>query len=55
MYNLNPTNIICKLENYKRKEIIPKNTLIIFDEIQACPKAITSLKYFNEETNEYHI
>ena len=53
--NLNPTNIIRKLENYKRKEILPKNTLIIFDEIQACPKAITSLKYFNEEANEYHI
>lgn len=53
--NLNPTNIIHKLENYKRKEILPKNTLIIFDEIQACPKAITSLKYFNEEANEYHI
>lgn len=53
--NLNPTNIIHKLENYKRKEILPKNTLIIFDEIQACPKALTSLKYFNEEANEYHI
>ena len=53
--NLNPTNIIRKQENYKRKEILPKNTLIIFDEIQACPKAITSLKYFNEEANEYHI
>ncbi len=30
-------------------------TLIIFDEIQECPKAITSLKYFNENSNEYHI
>lgn len=34
---------------------MPDKTLIIFDEIQACPKAFTSLKYFNEELNEYHI
>ena len=53
--DLNPENIIRKLANYKRKEILPKQTLIIFDEIQACPQAITSLKYFNEEANDYHI
>ena len=53
--NLNPISIIRKLEIYKRKEITPLNTLIIFDEIQACPEAITSLKYFYEEANEYHI
>lgn len=40
---------------YKRKEIFQGNTLIIFDEIQACPEAVTSLKYFNEEANGYHI
>lgn len=53
--DLNPESIIKKLSIYKRKEIFPNNTLIIFDEIQACPEAITSLKYFNEEKNEYHI
>lgn len=53
--NLDPMNIIKKLSLYKRKEILPHNTLIIFDEIQACPQAITSLKYFNEEANDYHI
>ena len=53
--NLNPETIIKKLGLYKRKEIFRENTLIIFDEIQACPEAITSLKYFNEEANEYHI
>lgn len=53
--DLNPLSIIQKLASYKRKEILPKNTLIIFDEIQSCPQAITSLKYFNEEANEYHI
>ncbi len=53
--NLEPSAILRKLSLYKRKEIIPGHTLIVFDEIQACPKAITSLKYFNEEANEYHI
>ena len=53
--NLDPITIIKKISLYKRKEILPHNTLIIFDEIQACPQAITSLKYFNEEANDYHI
>lgn len=53
--NLSPSEIIKKLSAYKRREIIPGHTLIIFDEIQACPEAVTSLKYFNEEANEYHI
>ena len=53
--DLMPKNIIRKIGNYKRKEILPGSTLIIFDEIQACPQAVTSLKYFNEENNEYHI
>lgn len=36
-------------------KINPDNTLIIFDEIQECPKALTSLKYFNEDAPEYDI
>ena len=36
-------------------EILPEKTLIIFDEIQECPSALNSLKYFNEMANEYHI
>jgi ATPase len=35
--------------------IEPKNTLVIFDEIQACPRAINSLKYFCEQTPEYAV
>ena len=35
--------------------IEPENTLIVFDEIQEIPKALTSLKYFYENANEYHI
>lgn len=35
--------------------IEPENTLIILDEIQEIPKAISALKYFNENANEYHV
>jgi uncharacterized protein len=35
--------------------IRPRETLIIFDEIQACPEAITSLKYFQEAHDDYDI
>ncbi len=53
--DLEPQKIIRQLGVFKRKEIIPGHTLIIFDEIQAFPKALTALKYFNEEANDYHI
>lgn len=36
-------------------DIIPGETLIVLDEIQACEAAITSLKYFQENANQYHI
>lgn len=36
-------------------KINPENTLIIFDEVQECPRALTSLKYFNEDAPEYDI
>ena len=53
--NLSPEEILPKLETLKRKKIYPGKTLLIFDEIQACPMALTSLKYFCEEAPEYHI
>lgn len=37
------------------QKIIPEKTLIIFDEVQDCPKVINSMKYFCENTPEYHI
>lgn len=52
---LNPQNIITNLEIYFKQEIIPGQTLLIFDEIQSCPKALTSLKYFQESLNTYHV
>lgn len=52
--NLDPKFIIENLEIKYDKKIIEQDTLIIFDEIQECPNALTSLKYFCEET-KYNI
>ncbi|MDD4493924.1 MAG: ATP-binding protein [Eubacteriales bacterium] len=53
--NIEPEHIIRFLETEVRERIIPGETLIFFDEIQSCERALTSLKYFNEKTPEYHI
>lgn len=53
--NLNPHEIVENLSIYFAQPIEPGKTLLIFDEIQACPNALNSLKYFNEEVNQYHI
>lgn len=53
--NLDTKRIIDSLSTLLGVQIIPSATLIIFDEIQACERALTSLKYFNENANEYHI
>lgn len=53
--NIEPERILRYLESYANAEIIPEDTLIIFDEIQSCERALTSLKYFCEQTPEYHI
>ena len=60
LYNLfentkNPKRILEQLSFVCGKAIKPEKTLIIFDEIQECPNALNSLKYFQEEANEYHI
>lgn len=52
---LNPDRILHFLEEYFSVKIIPDETLLIFDEIQACERALTSLKYFCEEAPEYHV
>jgi hypothetical protein len=53
--NLTPAAIIRYLETAHSQRIIPGKTLIVLDEIQACERALTSLKYFCEQTPEYHI
>lgn len=50
-----PDRLLEILRLYSSTPIIPKETLIIFDEIQECPEALNSLKYFYEETPGYHI
>ena len=60
LYNLfnntkNPKRILEQLAFIYGKAILPGKTLIIFDEIQECTNALNSLKYFQEEANEYHI
>lgn len=53
--DLDPGRIIMELGVLKGKKIDPETTLIIFDEIQFCNKALTSLKYFSEKLPEYHV
>ena len=53
--DLDPRRILAGLELEAGKKIEAHNTLIIFDEIQECPNALTSLKYFNENAPEYDI
>ena len=50
-----PKRILEQLVFATGKVIKPEKTLIIFDEIQECSDALNSLKYFQEEANEYHI
>ncbi len=52
---IKPERIIELLSAYHGKKIKPETTLIIFDEIQEVPRALTSLKYFAEGAPEYFI
>ncbi len=51
----NPQRLIELLTMLHGATIRPGETLLIFDEIQECPAALNSLKYFCEEANEYHV
>ncbi len=53
--NLDPQEIIMQLSSRLEQEIIPGKTLLFIDEIQACPQAIISLRYFYEELPELHV
>lgn len=53
--NLDPKRILRQIELRSGHTIDPKNTLVIFDEIQEAPRGLTSLKYFCEQAREYHI
>ena len=53
--DLDTERLIIGIELYSGVKIIPEDTLIIFDEIQEVPKAVSSLKYFYENAQQYHI
>lgn len=52
---LDPKQILKTVSIHTETDIEPGRTLLIFDEIQECSKALNSLKYFCEEANEYHV
>lgn len=53
--SLEISRLITGLELYAGHKIDSDNTLLIFDEVQEVPKALTSLKYFNEQAPQYQI
>lgn len=53
--NKDPLRIVELLSLIAGEKILPDRTLIIFDEIQECPAALNSLKYFKEKANAYHV
>ncbi len=53
--SLKPSVILENVSAYLGQVIHPESTLLIFDEIQESPSALNSLKYFQEQANEYHI
>lgn len=53
--NISPAYLIPILSHIAGQTIVREKTLIVFDEIQLCERALTSLKYFCEDAPEYHI
>lgn len=53
--DLNTDRLIMGIELYAGRKINPDHTLLIFDEVQEVPRALSSLKYFYENAPQYHI
>lgn len=53
--DISPAYLIPVLSHISGQTIFKEKTLIIFDEVQLCERALTSLKYFCEDAPEYHI
>lgn len=53
--NISPDYLIPILSHIAGQTIVKENTLIVFDEVQLCERALTSLKYFCEDAPDYHI
>ncbi len=54
-HSISPSEVVANLELYLNVGIEPAKTLIVFDEIQLCERALTSLKYFCEDAPQYHV
>lgn len=53
--NISPSYLLPILEHVAGQTIVREKTLLVFDEVQLCERALTSLKYFYEEAPDYHI
>lgn len=53
--SISPSYLLPILSHIAGKTIVKEKTLVIFDEVQLCERALTSLKYFYEDAPEYHI
>ena len=53
--NINPDYLLPILSHIAGQTIVKEKTLIVFDEVQLCERALTSLKYFCEDAPDYHI
>lgn len=53
--NISPDYLVPILSHIAGQTIVKERTLIVFDEVQLCERALTSLKYFCEDEPDYHI
>jgi len=53
--SIEPSYLVPLLSRICGQTIIKEKTLIFFDEVQLCERALTSLKYFSENAPEYHV
>jgi predicted AAA+ superfamily ATPase len=53
--DISPESLLPRLSRRCGQTITKGNTLIVFDEVQVCERALTSLKYFDELAPEYHV
>ena len=53
--SIEPSYLIPLLSRFSGQTIVTEKTLVIFDEVQLCERALTSLKYFCELAPEYHV
>ena len=53
--DISPDYLIPVLSHISGQTIVREKTLVVFDEVQLCERALTSLKYFCENAPEYHV